>query len=111
MSKSQFKMGALLSYISLITSNVISIVYTPVMLRLMGQSEYGIYNIALSLVGYLGIMDLGFGNAIIKYTSKYIAEGDREKEYNLNGMFIFIYSVLGLITLILGIFLQGFLIK
>lgn len=107
MSKSQFKMGALLSYISLITSNVISIVYTPVMLRLMGQSEYGIYNIALSLVGYLGIMDLGFGNAIIKYTSKYIAEGDREKEYNLNGMFIFIYSVLGLITLILGIFLVG----
>lgn len=105
MSKNQLKTGALLSYLSLMLSNVISIVYTPIMLRLIGQSEYGIYNIAISLVGYLGIMDLGFGNAIIKYTSKYIAEEDKEKEYNLNGMFIVIYSVLGLITLILGIFL------
>lgn len=103
MSKSQFKVGVVLSYVSLFMSNLVSIIYTPIMLRLIGQAEYGIYNLATSLVGYLGVMDLGFGSAVIKYTSKYISENEKEKEYNLNGMFIIIYSILGFFTLILGI--------
>ena len=39
----QKKAGVLLSYGQTVLSTLISLVYTPVMLRLLGQSEYGLY--------------------------------------------------------------------
>ena len=32
------------------------------------------------MISYLTILDLGFGNAIIVYTSKYLAKNDKENE-------------------------------
>ena len=36
----QRKIGTILSYVQIIVSNTISLIYTPYMLRMMGQSEY-----------------------------------------------------------------------
>ncbi len=69
-NRNQLKFGAALSYISLGIGNVISILYTPIMLRLLGQSEYGLYNLSNSIIGYLGVLDFGIGNAVIRYTAK-----------------------------------------
>ena len=38
----QLKAGAALSYISMGLGYLVSIIYTPIMLRLLGQSEYGL---------------------------------------------------------------------
>ena len=40
----QIKIGSLLSYLQMFLGGVISILYTPIMLKLLGQSEYGLYN-------------------------------------------------------------------
>ncbi|MGL4739844.1 MAG: oligosaccharide flippase family protein [Sarcina sp.] len=98
----QLKVGAILSYISLFLFNIISILYTPIMLRVLGQSEYGLYTLSNSIVGYLGVLNFGIGNAIVRYTAKYRAENNKEGEYNLNGMFLVVYSLLGVIVFILG---------
>lgn len=66
----QLKVGAALSYVSLGIGNVISILYTPIMLRLLGQSEYGLYNLSNSIIGYLGVIDFVIGNAVVRYTGK-----------------------------------------
>lgn len=105
MKKNQLKAGAILSYISLFLSTIIGLVYTPFMLRKMGQSEFGLYSLTASVVGYLTILDFGFGNAIVRYTAKYRALNEKEKEYNLNGMFLIIYTLIGIITAILGLVL------
>ncbi|MBR6124025.1 oligosaccharide flippase family protein [Candidatus Saccharibacteria bacterium] len=102
MPKSQLKIGALLSYVVLALQNLVGLVYTPFMLRMMGKSEYGLYSIAASIVAYLTILDLGFGNAIVRYTAKYRAEGEQEKQYRMFGMFFLLYCGIGFITLIVG---------
>lgn len=98
----QLKVGAVLSYISLFIGNIISIIYTPIMLRLLGQAEYGLFNLSNSVIGYLGLLNFGFGNAIVRYTAKYRAKEDKDAEYRLNGLFIIIYSVLAFIILLAG---------
>ncbi len=98
----QLKVGALLSYISLGLTNIISIVYTPIMLRLLGQSEYGLYNLSNSVIGYLGVLDFGLGNAIVRYTAKYRAEEDKDGESNLNGLFIIVYSIIAILVMMCG---------
>src|SRR5690625_4555326 len=84
---------------------LISIVYTPIMLRLLGQSEYGLYNLVASVVSYLGVLNFGFGSAYMRYYSKYKVKEDKEKIAVLNGMFLTIFIVMGVIASIAGIIL------
>ena len=44
----QLRIGVLLSYVNLGLGNLIPIFYTPIMLSLLGQSEYGLYKLASS---------------------------------------------------------------
>lgn len=102
-STKQLKAGVLLSYLTLALSNIVALVYTPFMLRMMGQSEYGLYSLVASVVAYLTILDFGFGNAIVRYTAKYRAESKHEEQYSLFGTFLVLYLGIGLVSLLLGL--------
>lgn len=102
MPVSQIKSGALLSYVVLALQNLVGLLYTPFMLRMMGKSEYGLYSIAASIVAYLTVLDLGFGNAVVRYTAKFRAEGKQEEQYEMFGMFFLLYCGIGLIALLAG---------
>lgn len=84
---------------------LVSIIYTPIMIRLLGQSEYGLYNLVASVVAYLGVLNFGFGSAYMRYYSKYKTKDDKESIAKLNGMFLIIFSIIGLIAVIAGIIL------
>ncbi len=98
----QRKAGTILSYVYIIVSNTISLIYTPYMLRLMGQSEYGLYSTASSFVSYLSILSFGIGGAYIRFNAKYRAKNDRDGEKRLNGMFLVIFSFLAFLVFIGG---------
>lgn len=102
MKKNEVKIGAILSYVVIGLNMLIGVFYTPYLTRMLGQSEYGLYSLVASVISYLTVLDLGFGNAIIVYTSKYIAKKDKEKENKLHGMFFVIYIILGIIAGIIG---------
>ena len=102
---SQRKSGAILSYVSIIVSTIVQLLYTPLLIRMMGQSEYGLYSLISSIIGYLTVLDLGFGNAIIVYTAKYRAQGKIEEEKKLHGMFFVIFCLIGVVAGILGLIL------
>ena len=101
----QLKAGATLNYVILGLNAVVGLTYTPYMLRCLGQSEYGIYSLATAIIAYLSMLDLGFGNAVIRYTSKLRAEGETEEQYSLFGMFTVLYSVIGLLVIVAGVVL------
>lgn len=105
MKINELKAGAILSYIQLILGNIISIIYTPIMLRLLGQNEYGLYNLSSSTISYLGLLSFGFGSAYIRYYSKYKAKKDEESISKLNGTFLIVYSVIAVVALVAGIVL------
>ena len=105
MAVNQLKAGAILNYVVLCLNTLVGIAYTPYMLRTLGQNEYGLYSLAASLIAYLSMLDLGFGNAVIRYTAKFRAEGKIEEQYSMFGMFTVLYSVIGIITLGIGLLL------
>lgn len=101
--KNQIKLGAILSYLSLFINNFLGLVYTPFLLAKLGQSEYGLYSLVTQIIGYLTVLDLGFGNAIVVYTAKYRAKGEKENEERLHGMFIVIFCIIGIIATLIGL--------
>ena len=66
MKINQLKAGVLLSYLSVGIGALVSIIYTPIMLRLLGQSEYGLYTLAGSVVSYLSILNFGLSSSYIR---------------------------------------------
>ncbi|WP_455543867.1 oligosaccharide flippase family protein [Intestinibacter sp.] len=101
----QRKIGAILSYVSIIISTLVQLLYTPVLIKMLGQSEYGLYSLVSSIIGYLTVLDLGFGNAIVVYTAKYRAQNKYDEEKKLHGMFFVIFCFIGLLAGLLGIIL------
>lgn len=102
MTINQLKVGAILNYVIIITTTVVGLVYTPYMLHTMGQSEYGLYQLVASVISYLTVLDFGLGNATIRYTAIFRAEGKIREQYEVFGTFLVIYSIIGLISLIAG---------
>lgn len=98
----QLHAGVVLSYINLGISSIIPMLYTPIMLRMLGQSEYGLYSLANSVIGYLSLLSFGFGSTIIRYISKYRAQNDKEKVDSIVGLFLAIYCLMGFVVLIVG---------
>lgn len=103
MQINQRKAGVALNYVSEGVKIVTALVYTPLMLRLLGQSEYGLYQLTNSTVSYLSLLSLGFGSAYVRFFARYRAKSDEEGVSKLNGMFLIIFSVMAVICLGCGI--------
>ena len=103
----QIKAGAVLSYLSMGLSTVISLVYTPIMIQRLGDSEFGVYQTVLPIISYLNLLSFGLGSAYIRYYSRAKAENDKKGMAKLNGMFFLTYIVLGALVLAIGFLLAG----
>ena len=102
MKINQRKAGVILSYLGEIVKILVNLAYTPIMLRLLGQSEYGLYQLVYSVVSYLSLLSLGFGSSYLRFYSRYRAEKDDDGVAKLNGMFMTIFCVISLICIFSG---------
>ncbi len=101
----QVKAGAVLNYVIIGLNTLTGLLYTPYMLRCLGQSEYGLYSLVVSVIAYLTLLDFGFGSAIVRYTAKIRATGTKKDEWELYGMFVSGYAIIGIIVTIVGLLL------
>lgn len=103
----QRKVGAFLQYLQMGLAIVIGLVYTPMMIKLLGQSEYGLYNTVSSTVSMLSLLSLGFNSSYIRYYAKYKRDNDENAISKLNGLFLIIFSIIGIIAFFCGLFLSN----
>lgn len=102
MNFSQKKIGVILSYIGQLINIFVGLIYTPIMLRLVGQSEYGLYQLVNSVVSYLSLLSLGFGSSYLRFYSKYKVKDDEESIAKLNGIFMIIFCIISVICVLCG---------
>lgn len=102
MKTDQLKAGTIISYISILINIIIQLLYTPVMLRILGQSEYGIYTLSASIISYLSLFSLGFSGAYVRFYSRYSINNDKENIARLNAMFLFVFGILSLAAMLAG---------
>ena len=102
----QLKTGVILSYMQMALNIIIGLAYTPIMIRTLGQSEYGLYNTVSSTISMLSILSLGFNSGYIRYYAKYKKDNDQEAISKLNGLFLIVFMVIGLVALLCGLFLS-----
>lgn len=106
-TKKQMSLGIVLSYMVIIVQFVTGLVYTPIVLKSLGQSQYGIYSLCTSFMGYLTIMNSGANAAYIRYYVQTKVKNP-ERIPGLNGIFLKIFAVLAAIALAGGLLIGMF---
>lgn len=74
-----------------------SLATIPLMIKYMGTDIYGLYIICISLIGFMNFVDLGVGQAIVKYVSQYEVTGENAKVKPILDIALLMYVVLGLV--------------
>ena len=106
MPKNQLKAGSILSYLQMALSILIQLIYTPVMIRLLGKHEYGLYQTVASTMSMLSILSLGFNSGYIRYYAIYKKDNNKTAISKLNGLFLIIFAIIGSVALLCGLFLS-----
>jgi O-antigen/teichoic acid export membrane protein len=109
MKINEIKLGALLSYLSIVLNTIIGLFYIPILLRFLGQSEYGLYMLIGSIVGYISILDFGLHNTIYRFVSKYQSEKNYKAQKTFLSTIFVIYSFIMILIILVGIFLYNYI--
>ena len=81
----------------LVVRVLITLVMTPIMLRAMGNHDYGIWEMVAAIIGYMGLLDLGMKPAITRYAAKYRGEDNKQKLFELFATSLVFMGVVGLV--------------
>ncbi|HOT90403.1 MAG TPA: polysaccharide biosynthesis C-terminal domain-containing protein [Anaerolineae bacterium] len=68
---------------------------TPLILRSLGPTRFGAWAVTQSVVGYMGILDLGIGPTVIKLVADATSHQDWQRARCVGGSALLAYGVLG----------------
>ncbi|MBQ3040452.1 MAG: oligosaccharide flippase family protein [Clostridia bacterium] len=102
------KLGAIISYIALGVNIITGLIYTPWMVDKIGQSNYGLYTLATSLIAIF-MLDFGLGSAVSRFVSKYRAEGNTEAINNIVGIIYKLYFIIDIVIAIVLVVVYFFI--
>ncbi|NTJ54074.1 oligosaccharide flippase family protein [Enterococcus faecium] len=101
----QRRAGAVLSYLNIILKNVTNFLYVPLLLRLVGQADYGLFQMTNSVTSSLTILSMGLSSAYVKFYIDYKTKEKTEEIKRLNGLYLVLFLLISLISLVSGIIL------
>lgn len=80
---------------------------TPLIVRSLGDTVYGVWVLLGSLVGYLGLLDLGVRGAVTRYVSRLHAAADHESAARFASAGLFLFSASSTVTVLAGLALAA----
>lgn len=84
---------------------VVAFIMSPVLIIALGNRDYGLWELVLSVIGYMGLLDLGIGGSLVRFVS--VADGKQDKDdlqKTVSTAFAF-FLVVGIVAVLLFIVL------
>lgn len=97
------RIGAILGFAYTGLQSIISILYIPLLLTGIGKSEYGIYQIAGSVIAYFSAMEAPLSASVLKFYVEYKVKNDRKKMENVLATGQRIFAVLSVVFCLISI--------
>ncbi|MDF1544724.1 MAG: oligosaccharide flippase family protein [bacterium] len=91
----QFFKNIFTIYIGMIIGIIITFFLTPYLVNQLGKEQYGVWQLAFSILAYMGLADVGMKQSIVRYISKHYATRDW---HQLNQVFSSSVRVYGIIA-------------
>lgn len=98
------KVGVIFSYVLIIVEVCCSFFFSPLIINSLGTSAFGVYKLALSISSYATLLDLGIGQASIKYFTKFRLNENKRKQNEFFTISCLFYAVISLMIVFIAIF-------
>jgi O-antigen/teichoic acid export membrane protein len=99
--------NTLASASSAVFAQLLALITFPLLLRQVGATDYGIYALAASSVGYFSILNLAARTSVVKYTAE-LPETDQDSLNRLFSNAFFINVCMGLLLAVILFLLAAF---
>lgn len=106
MKINQLKAGVILTYLAQGINVIVQLAYMPVLLRLLGEQEYGLYSLVASACSYLSLLSFGIGGAYLRFYFREKEEHGEKGVAQLNAMFLIAYIVIAAAAIAIGLLLS-----
>lgn len=80
---------------------LLSFIFWPYIVSELGDSSYGVFALVGTVIGYFALLDLGLGNAVVKYVAEYAGQQDDNRIKEVIGSALLIFLLAGLIGALL----------
>ena len=100
-TSSKVMVNSVILYIKIIISMVLSLVTVPVILRALGENDYGIYNLIAGIIAMLAFLNASMSIATQRYLSVSVGEGNKEKLNDILNTSIVLHVIVGVIIIAL----------
>jgi O-antigen/teichoic acid export membrane protein len=80
----------------------VSFFLSPIIVRNLGNSAYGVWSLLVSVVGYLGLLDFGVRGAVTRYVAHHHAVGDNEGSSSIVSAGMVLFLFLGIVAILLS---------
>lgn len=89
------RIGGLMAYAQIFVKIGITLLYTPFMVRTLGQTEYGLFAIGGALAAYLVILDMGLSDSVVRKLVGLHGAGNEAGERHFLGGMLSVYACIG----------------
>lgn len=116
MSFRQEKLGVLLGFIVLFLTNISNIILTPLLLASFGDEYFGVYRIAIGILSFIALADMGMTNGVVRFVSEFNVKPERQRIQALVTIVLVFYLLVSIFLLLvywlfspllLGLFKDG----
>ena len=101
--KNERKKGAVLSYMQVVASVLVNLIYVPVLLHFLGKSEYGLYQIAGSFFSYVTVFESSMSVGVLRNYCKALDLHDEKLQNDTLYCAKRIYRALALLIAAVGL--------
>jgi O-antigen/teichoic acid export membrane protein len=91
--------------------SVVAFLSIPAIIRGMGAEAFGVLTLFWMIVGYFSILDLGVGQASVKFLAEHIARGETREANSTLWVSVVVSGVLGVLTSVVLLCLVPFLLE
>ena len=74
-STKRFAFNVIMNWVAMAVGMVVPFFLTPIVVRTLGSTAYGVWILAVSTVSYLTLLDMGLRSAVIRFVSKADSQG------------------------------------
>jgi O-antigen/teichoic acid export membrane protein len=91
--------GTLTNYVLLAVTIVLGVFLMPFTMGHLGKSDYGLWMLVASMTAYLQLLDLGYGNGVVRQITQADALHDEDQMNVTLSTFVVVYGAIGLVAL------------
>lgn len=102
--------GTVTRYVVLALNIAVGVVLMPFTVRHLGQTQYGLWMLVASLTTYFQLLDLGYGNGVVRHLVDADRRGDMTEVNCIASTFVCVYSAIGVVAAVAIAATAGFVV-